>query len=151
MAFKFDWNLFLMTQLVSIWCRTNVIPIMALPAEPMMTQLTIVSRHPRSKRVNKPQRSWHRLYINHIFCWCNSYDLGRRGVLHGSSLPILMQIKSVSNRCTSHIDAETKWRQISLTTFSNAFSWKKIYKFRLRFYWSLFPRVQSTIFPHWFR
>ena len=26
-----------------------------------------------------------------------------------------------------------------------------IYKFRLRFHWSLFPRVQSTIFQHWFR
>ena len=26
--------------------------------------------------------------------------------------------------------------------FSNAFSWMKIYKFQLRFHWSLFPRVQ---------
>ena len=31
-------------------------------------------------------------------------------------------------------------------TFSNAFSWMKIYIFRLRFHWSLFPRIQSTIF-----
>ena len=38
-----------------------------------------------------------------------------------------------------------------LTTFSNAFSWMKIYKFRFRFYWSLFPSVQLTIFHHWFR
>ena len=38
-----------------------------------------------------------------------------------------------------------------LTTFSNAFSWMKIYEFRLRFHWSLFPRVQLTIFQHWFR
>ena len=30
-------------------------------------------------------------------------------------------------------------------TFSNAFSWMKIYKFRSRFHWSLFPRVQLTI------
>ena len=35
--------------------------------------------------------------------------------------------------------------------FSNAFSWMKIYKFRSRFHWSLFPRVQSTIFQHWYR
>ena len=33
------------------------------------------------------------------------------------------------------------------TTFSNAFSWTKIYKFRLRFHWSLFPRAQLTIPP----
>ena len=38
-----------------------------------------------------------------------------------------------------------------LTTFSNAFSWKKIYKFRSRFHWSLFPGVQLTIFQHRFR
>ena len=36
-------------------------------------------------------------------------------------------------------------------TFSNAFSWMKMYKFRLRFHWSLFPRFQLTIFQHWFR
>ena len=32
------------------------------------------------------------------------------------------------------------------TAFSNAFSWMKMYKFLLRFLWSLFPRVQLTIF-----
>ena len=34
---------------------------------------------------------------------------------------------------------------------SNAFSWMKMYKFRLIFPWSLFPRVQLTIYQHWFR
>ena len=38
-----------------------------------------------------------------------------------------------------------------LTTFSNAYSWMKIYVFRLTFHWSLFPRVKFTIFHHWFR
>ena len=37
------------------------------------------------------------------------------------------------------------------TTFSNAFSWMKMYSIRLRFHWSLFPRVKLTIFQHWFR
>ena len=36
------------------------------------------------------------------------------------------------------------------TTFSNAFSWMKMYEFRLRFHWSLLLRVQLTIFQHWF-
>ena len=40
---------------------------------------------------------------------------------------------------------------ISQATFSNAFSWMKMYEFRLRFHWSLFLRVQLTIFKHWFR
>ena len=37
------------------------------------------------------------------------------------------------------------------TTFLNEFSWTKMYKFRLKFHWSLFPRVQLTISQHWFR
>ena len=36
-------------------------------------------------------------------------------------------------------------------TFSNTFSLMKMYKFRLRFHWSLFPRVKLTKFQHWFR
>ena len=36
-------------------------------------------------------------------------------------------------------------------TFSNVFSWMKIYEFRLIFYWSLFLRVPSTILHRWFR
>ena len=44
-----------------------------------------------------------------------------------------------------------KMAAISQTTFSNVFSSMKMFKFRLRFHWSLFPRVQLTIFHHWFR
>ena len=40
---------------------------------------------------------------------------------------------------------------ISQTTFSNVFSTMKMFEFRLIFHWSLFPRVQLTIFQHWFR
>ena len=36
-------------------------------------------------------------------------------------------------------------------TILNAFSWMEMYEFRLRFHWSLFLRVQLTIFQHWFR
>ena len=35
--------------------------------------------------------------------------------------------------------------------FSNAFSWKKMYHFRLIFHWRLFTRVQLTLFQLWFR
>ena len=43
-----------------------------------------------------------------------------------------------------------KMAAFSQTTLSNAFSWMKMYKFRLRFHWSLLLRVQLTIFQHWF-
>ena len=54
------------------------------------------------------------------------------------------------------LNALTNWgpdkiAAISQTTFSNAFSWMKIYEFRLRCQWSSFLRVQLTIFEHWFR
>ena len=39
---------------------------------------------------------------------------------------------------------------ISQTTISNAFSWMKMLGFRLKFYWSFFPRVELKIFHHWF-
>ena len=44
-----------------------------------------------------------------------------------------------------------KMAAVSQTTLSNAFSWMKMLEFGLRFHWSLFPRVQLTIFHHWFR
>ena len=44
-----------------------------------------------------------------------------------------------------------KMTAIFQTTFSNAFSWIKMYEFRLGFHWSLFLRVQLIIFQHWFR
>ena len=44
-----------------------------------------------------------------------------------------------------------KMDAVSQTTVSNAFSWMKMYWFRLKFHWTLFPRVQLTIFQHWFR
>ena len=44
-----------------------------------------------------------------------------------------------------------KMAAIFQTTFSNAFSWMKMYEFRLRFHWSLFLNIQPlTISQHWF-
>ena len=44
-----------------------------------------------------------------------------------------------------------KMAVISQTTLLNAFSWMKMLEFWLTFHWSLFLRVQLTIFQHWFR
>ena len=46
---------------------------------------------------------------------------------------------------------QDKMDAISQTSFSTAFSWMKMFEFRLKFHWSLFPRIQLTIFQHWFR
>ena len=37
------------------------------------------------------------------------------------------------------------------TTFSKTISWMTMFKFPLKFHWSLFLKVQLTIFQHWFR
>ena len=42
-----------------------------------------------------------------------------------------------------------KMAAISQTTFSSAFSWMKMFELRLKFHWSLFLRVQLTIFQCW--
>ena len=52
--------------------------------------------------------------------------------------------------CMSHWGWD-KMAAIYQTTFSNAFFLMKIYKFRLRFHWSLFPKAQLTMSRHWFR
>ena len=44
-----------------------------------------------------------------------------------------------------------KMTDVPQTMFSNAFSWMKMYEFRLKFHLSLFLRFQLTIFQHWFR
>ena len=46
---------------------------------------------------------------------------------------------------------QDKMAAIFQKTFSNAFSWMKMYKFLLKFHWSVFPGVQLAIFHHWFR
>ena len=58
---------------------------------------------------------------------------------------------SASDRSLIHW-GQDKMADIFQTTFSNVFSWMKInvYELRLKFHWSLFLRVQITIFQHWF-
>ena len=50
----------------------------------------------------------------------------------------------------------THWGQDKIDTilqmlFSSTFSWMKMSELWLKFHWSLFLRVQITIFQHWFR
>ena len=76
-----------------------------------------------------------------------------KDLLCGSSFDdFLVGLKNLSVKweALAHWDQD-KMAANFLTTFSNTFSWMKIYEFRLGFHWSLFPRAQLTIFQHWFR
>ena len=62
----------------------------------------------------------------------------------------------MGHEVSSHPIMLTHWGRdkmdaISQTTFSNAFSWTKMYEFRLRFHWNLVLRFELTIFKHWIR
>ena len=61
-----------------------------------------------------------------------------------------------SRRISGKLCSLTHWGRdkmaaISQTTLSTPFLWMKMFEFRLKFHWSWFPRVQLTIFQHWFR
>ena len=79
---------------------------------------------------------------------------GREATDFTSSLTWLvlgdLQIIIISNTPLTHWGRD-KMDAISQTTFSNAFSWMKMYKFRLTVHWSLFLGVQTTISHHWLR
>ena len=64
-----------------------------------------------------------------------------------------MYIRHRNDTCAIHINSSPldKMAAISQTVFSDAFSWMKSFIFWSNFYWSLFLRVQLTIFLHWFR
>ena len=59
--------------------------------------------------------------------------------------PVLMTNNNLTHCGRDRIDA------ISQKTFSNAFSWMKMYEFCLRFQRSLFLRFELKILQHWLR
>ena len=64
--------------------------------------------------------------------------------------------KGLVAAAVTHFGWLTNWGRdkmavVSQTTLSYACSWMKMLEFRSRFHWSLFLRVQLTIFQHWFR
>ena len=53
----------------------------------------------------------------------------------------------------SHVWGKTLQPRQTFNTLrprQNGFSWMKMHEFRLKFNWSLFPRVRLTIFQQWF-
>ena len=82
---------------------------------------------------------WYHWWLSYIYIY-NMYNIG-----FGDRLRQCCQVTvSVQARLTH-------WGRDISQIFSNAFSWIKIYEFRLRFHWSVFSGVQLTICQHWFR
>ena len=96
---------------------------------------------------------WGKAMPEHIDPWLASNDF-----IFSRLRPSLEFAQNTTFTAVIHIkfqDFLTHWGRdkmaaFSQTTLSNAFSWMKILKFRLKIHWSLFLRVLLTIFQHWF-
>ena len=90
--------------------------------------------------IMRPRLKWHLRYMRwHVWA------------IYGSSIWYMhYDVVCLLGCALTHRDRD-KIAAIFQTTFPNAFSWMKLCEFWLRFHWSLFLRVQLTIFRHWFK
>ena len=93
-----------------------------------------------------------KIHWKRSFAKCCSFHLSLNVLTGWHHSKLLMK----SHTITQHLQVLTHWGRdkmaaIFQTTFSNGFSWMKMYEFRLTFHWSLFLEVKLTIFQHWFR
>ena len=91
-----------------------------------------------------PQQNWTDISLGVRVCWVLLW-IKAMAVGPGKPNVYMTSFSLLNHWGRDKIDA------ISQTTFSNAFSWMKMFELRLKFHWSLFLRVQLTIFQHWFR
>ena len=101
--------------------------------------------------------------LQNYCCWPQMYFLYETDPIQLSFSLCIVTRSSVAIMLSTHVSnclwinaSLTHWGRdkmaaISQTTLSSAFSWKKISAFRLKFHWSLFLRVQLTIFQPCFR
>ena len=105
-------------------------------------------------------RSWNNgmrcisFYILRVL-WNKQYILPREKKIIPSAIRCLKPCARFNVVLKSGEWVSTHWCRdktaaISQTTLSIAFSWMKMLELRLNFHWSLFLRVQLTIFQHWF-
>ena len=101
------------------------------------------------------------LWIHHCSLSARSWNFSLR-IITSHQVHLLSDTQTLTNPQCDHTFIFslavrlTHWgrdemNNILQTTFLNVFSSMKMFEFRLKFHWSLFPRVQLTIFQHWFR
>ena len=80
-----------------------------------------------------------------VQCYWSYAIIGHESAQWSHEPDVLIQVSELTHW---HRD---KMADISLTTFSNAFSWMTTCEFHLRFHWSLFLWFELMIVQHWFR
>ena len=96
-------------------------------------------------------RPWH-LYTSLFNLFAYFYFYFQTPVFqHGALLVYITALFSLTLSWTisraNSLRPGTKWPPFP-DDISNVLSWMKMYKFRLRFHWSLLPRVELTILQH---
>ena len=130
-------------------------PIVKQWCQPIGGRVSFPTNHPNSTRLGlfsslvkqtQPQLPFWDLFVDtglfEVTAWTSNHICFTWDVI---TSPLPMFNGSLTHWGRDEIDA------ILQTTFSNAFSWMKMFEFRLNFHWSLFLRAQLTIFQHWFR
>ena len=92
--------------------------------------------------------------INHSKCqqptMFGSRDIGHPSSTISTTIAATTTVAAVATTGLTHWGRD-KMAAIFQTTSSSAFSWMKMFEWRLKLQWSLFLRVQLTIFQQWFR
>ena len=129
------------------WCHQAVWTIADLWIIPfkMKSSETLIKIHKCS--VNKMQLKKCLLNVNHF---AQASMIWNYSLLKNDHACMIIHSQHCACWWLSHWSGD-KMAAIFQTTFSYAFSWMKMYEFRWRFHWILFPRNQLTIFQHWFR
>ena len=86
-----------------------------------------------------------------IVCWfiVNWYQ-NRKKKCSSKSMPVYWDLGPLKYQKLLTQWGRGKMVAFSQMTFSNALIWMKNYEFWLKIHWTLFLRVQLTIFQHWF-
>ena len=135
---------------VTFYCSPNV----CTQALTYLTRLLRYQNHRKQVKVitikldelYMRQRQWTKSSLELIMAWPL---LRRHAITWTNSQPLPWT--PITVKCVLTRRGRDKMVAIFQTTFSNTFSGKKMFEFRLRFHWNLFLRFQLTISEHWFR
>ena len=125
------------SNLRSLQCKYAMITSLGFPTEKTKCQ--------------QDDTAWHRTAIVSLIVLKGLIKPIRNELMYGLPWQTVYALTQMSLGSVLTHWGQDKMAAIFQTSHSNAFSWMKMSVFRLNFHWSLFLRVQLTIFQHWFR
>ena len=139
------------TRLLIVWSHCNVVTISSTVWKLQRLNIDQIRTHKRHP-ISHPH-GWAMGCLLWVF-WRNWLCYITQYILAPCFVRSTVMIRSPYT--SRFLASLTQWGRdkmdvISQSILSNAFSWIKMLKFRLKFHWILFLGVQLIIFQHWFR